>query len=659
MRYLTKSRFKLALECPSKLYYTGKRKEYADRKPHDPFLQALAEGGFQVGELAKLYFPGGEEVTALDYDESVRRTEELLRKDGAVIYEGAFRFGGLFIRADIVVLEGDRLKLVEVKAKSFDGKKDDEFLNRNGTITASWKPYFFDVAFQKYVIENARPELTVEPFLMMADKSRLCPTDGLNQKFRVVTGVNGRKSVVVKDINDDDLSEQILSLVDAGDICDRIYRGEESRPPDPLSFEARIDLFARYYEKDEKFPPPVGSQCASCEFKTTPEDEAAGLKSGFRECWSEALEWTETDFEEPNVLDLWNYHHQRKAKRFEERRIKLSELTKEDVQPKPDGRPGITQSERQWLQVRKASDNDATVWIDSENLKREMDGWQYPLHFIDFETSRVAIPFNKGRRPYEIVAFQFSHHTANRDGGLKHSGEFLSADPGIFPNYDFVRELKRQLETDRGTVFRYAAHENSVLGEIYVQLREDRGEIPDRDELLEFIRSITRSPSGYREQWTGERNMVDMWELVKRYYYDPGTNGSTSIKQVLPAVLSSSELLRQKYSSGVYGSENGIESLNFSNKAWVEVRDGIIRDPYELLPPLFDEVDDDVELMTEDGVMKDGAAAMTAYARLQFEEMSDAEREAVKAGLLKYCELDTLAMAMIWEGWRDLIGPSE
>ncbi len=49
-RYLTKSRFKLALECPTKLYYTAKA-EYGNTKEHDEFLQALAEGGFQVGEL--------------------------------------------------------------------------------------------------------------------------------------------------------------------------------------------------------------------------------------------------------------------------------------------------------------------------------------------------------------------------------------------------------------------------------------------------------------------------------------------------------------------------------------------------------------------------------------------------------------------------------
>ena len=46
-RYLTKSRFKMALECPTKLFYTAK-KNYANQKMDDPFLLALADGGFQM-----------------------------------------------------------------------------------------------------------------------------------------------------------------------------------------------------------------------------------------------------------------------------------------------------------------------------------------------------------------------------------------------------------------------------------------------------------------------------------------------------------------------------------------------------------------------------------------------------------------------------------
>ncbi len=56
-KYLTKSRFQLALSCPTKLYYTA-NPEYADLKQEDTFLQALAEGGYQVGELAKYYHHG-------------------------------------------------------------------------------------------------------------------------------------------------------------------------------------------------------------------------------------------------------------------------------------------------------------------------------------------------------------------------------------------------------------------------------------------------------------------------------------------------------------------------------------------------------------------------------------------------------------------------
>ena len=33
-RYLTKSRFKLAVQCPTKLFYTGKKDTYRDTMPN-------------------------------------------------------------------------------------------------------------------------------------------------------------------------------------------------------------------------------------------------------------------------------------------------------------------------------------------------------------------------------------------------------------------------------------------------------------------------------------------------------------------------------------------------------------------------------------------------------------------------------------------------
>lgn len=104
MKVLTKSRFKLGLECPNKLFYTGK-KEYADTKVSDPFLEALAEGGFQVEELARMHYPGGELLEGHDseYELLWKRTQKLLDQENVTIYEAAFLNDGLYIRTDILV----------------------------------------------------------------------------------------------------------------------------------------------------------------------------------------------------------------------------------------------------------------------------------------------------------------------------------------------------------------------------------------------------------------------------------------------------------------------------------------------------------------------------------------------------------------------------
>jgi hypothetical protein len=38
---------------------------------------------------------------------------------------------------------------------------------------------------------------------------------------------------------------------------------------------------------------------------------------------------------------------------------------------------------------------------------------------------------------------------------------------------------------------------------------------------------------------------------------------------------------------------------------------------------------------------------------MQFSEMSDLERKELASGLLRYCELDTMAMVMVFEAWRE------
>ena len=146
--------------------------------------------------------------------------------------------------------------------------------------------------------------------------------------------------------------------------------------------------------------------------------------------------------------------------------------------------------------------------------------------------------------------------------------------------------------------------------------------------------------------------MVDLLEMVKRFYYDPYANGSNSIKAILPAVLNRSKYLQQKYSKPIYGTAK-IPSLNYKDKVWIEIKDGTVINPYDLLPPLFDGVSDEqLEEYITDPMLAEGGAAMMAYAKMQFVEMSDAERKSVSDGLLRYCELDTFAMVLLFEFFK-------
>jgi hypothetical protein len=635
------------------LFYTAKPDVYADQNFDDPFLKSLADGGFQVGELAKFYFPSGVEIGRGDYSEPADQTRALIEAGDCTIYEAAFLAGDLFIYADVVERRGHVLNLYEVKAKSIDPVNDSFLTKKKDGILSTWQKYIYDIAFQKIVVQRAFPALEVRAHLVLADKSSRCPTDGLNQKFRTKC-IEGRTTVVTIPPTAEDLSTRILHTVNVDEICDGICAGQYFESDAGLTFEGTIDALAAAYHDDRKLTPVPTKGCRDCEFRATAEDEAAGLKSGFKECWSAHFNWTDEHFKQQSVLDIWNFRD--KDKLIAERTVLLHEITDNHLKLKDDDKPGLSASRRQKLQVDKARSGDNAPYIDHKGLAAEFAKWKFPLHFIDFETSQPAIPFSQGRRPYEGLAFQFSHHIVREDGTVEHRGEFLHTEPGVFPAYVFLRALKADLETDEGTIFRYAAHENSFMNRIHGQIRE-AGTIADADVLLAFIKSISKSTGNSELMWEGPRNMVDMLELVKRYYYDPYTRGSNSIKQVLPAILNRSAYLKEKYSQPIYGALGGIKSRNFKDWTWVRTADGVVLDPYKLLPKMFDGISDkDFEkLMSDEDDVRDGGAAMTAYAKLQYEEMSDYERGEIRSALLRYCELDSLAMVMIYEGWREML----
>lgn len=648
MKVLSKSRFKLGLECPNKLYYTGKDK-YANSKKEDSFLEALAQGGFQVEELARMHYSNGVLIEGNDWDYQLlwEQTQELLKQENVIIYEAAFLIDGLFIRTDVLVKQGNNIELIEVKAKSFTPDDENLFIGKRGGMVSGWKPYLFDIAFQKYVIQLCFPQWKIQSYIMMADKSKKASVNGLNQLFRISSKGENRTGILKKVSSVEETGDSVLGRKNVTQIVADI-EANKYKNHDSLTFIESINHFKEFYQKDEYANWNTSfSACKACEFKS--EDDE--LKSGFKECFSKQHNWTESDFIKPNIFDI--YFFTKGNKLFEEGVYFKNELTEDNIGLKIEAEK-LTTSHRQWLQIEKEVNNDGTLYVDVGGLKDEMNKWVFPLHFIDFETSAVALPFNKGLKPYEQIAFQFSHHIYYENDKIEHANEYINNKAGVFPNFEFLRALKEALEKDNGTIFRYSNHENTILNAIYAQLLDSDEE--DKEELIKFIHSISHSKSDSAVKWKGDRDMVDLWDVEKRYYYNPLTKGSNSIKEVLPASLNSSKYLQEKYSSPL--NQINVSSKNFSeNHVWLEIENDIVKSPYKMLPSLFEGwSEDQIEnTLSEIEEIANGGAALTAYGKLQYTDMNQSEINELTSALLKYCELDTLAMVMIYEYFKELI----
>lgn len=651
-RYLTKSRFKLALECPTKLFYTGKP-EYLDNSADNSFLAALAEGGYQVGALACLHYPGGVLVDDFGYAAQLERTRQRLQRDEVTISEAALEAEGLFVRVDILRKRGSDIELIEVKAKSYHPEKNGDFRGAKGQIDSGMKPYLYDVAFQAHVASRALPGLRIRSLLMMADTSAVTTVDGMNQRFRVRREGSGLKVLLAPGTDASTIGAPILRAVPVDDQVAQLQAESLKIGSETLSFEHAIRRLAVAYRDDVRIDPKPSAACGACQFKASAPPASGEPRSGFHECWKAALGWSDSDFEGGTVLDLWNFP--RKAELIDQGVLKLSQVQRDDLKysGEPPDENGMTRAHRQWYQCRADWPGGGSFYFDREGFEFAARDWKYPLHFIDFETCAVAIPFGRGRRPYETVAFQFSHHVMHADGRVEHRDQFLEATPGVDPCVPFLRALRDALSTDDGTIFRWAAHENTVLNQLRVRLLTETSPPADATDLVTFIESITtRKEDGV--EIAGARSMVDLCKLAERFYFHPSTRGSSSLKKVLPALIASSPFLKDIYGQPIYGTA-AMPSRNVAEGvAWWVEKEGLVRDPYDLLPKVFADVSREEQDTLNAAVapeLQDGGAAMAAYARLQFEDLDPGARARIETALLRYCELDTLAMVMALQAW--------
>jgi len=633
MPMLTKSRFKIGLQCPRKLSYECDP-EYVNQDQFNSQLSLLSEEGMKIGEYAKLLFPNGIEVLSLNPEDALAETEKLLMLNDVVIFEAAIKYQDFFIRIDVLEKIGATVNLYEVKSKSYD-LQTDEFISKKGKIKPSWKMHLYDVAFQKYILENALVTSKISAYLTVIDKTSIAAENGINGWFEITEKGSSKKAVFKSGMKPSKDALRHLLHVNVDNEYEYIKSLDSHFFFNELSF-TEVLTYLRDVVKGDLIPEPlIKSSCSSCQFHT----KDTGGSDGRLECLNLSFPNQNLQPRESLIFDLWNYRGMQSL--IDNEVLRLSDIS-ERVFDGPNYEPGTGLSvlQRQKIQWEKVRSNDDSPFVDSLGLSKSMSKWVFPLHFIDFETSRGSLPYFKRQKPNDLVAFQFSHHVIKSNGDIEHNGQFLDVSTTANPNLSFIRELKSQLSIDNGSIFSFSDFEMQCLRNLSDDAAICGAE--DAKEIQSFIKSLidTHSP----------RALVDLLQVYKSFVYLPRTKGSNSIKDVLPAILNDSELLQTFYGDRIYGSEGRVKSLNFTKPiSWLQMEGGEVIDPYSLLP-ILDEV--------PEGMMKvkNGGAAPAAYSLLQSGRLDGPQREYLKNSLLQYCELDTLAMVMIYQYFCEVCG---
>ena len=608
MTYLSKSEFKLARTCATKLFY--RKLQYPSVQDDDCYLSFLADGGFMIEAVAKLLHPDGIEIGFEGGAEaSAARTMEALQADHVTLFEATIIAGNMLARVDILRKVPGRLEVIEVKAKSIDSlQSSDPFRGTRGRIRPEWKPYLEDVAFQAFIVGEVFPAVEIEPCLCLVDKSQTTTIDSIFARFELSRPPAADSSRFLRPTVHftGDVSElrqhHCLRTVSVRAEVDEMM-------PDIVADAGR---FAASVTPLRKLPAPIGVHCRSCEYRNTSESSAP---DGFRECWGSLADV------DPHVLDF--YHASSIGGRsaplinqlVRQGRASLSDIEESDL-AKATGEVGpIAQRQR----IQRTHTLAGSEFI-GKGLHSILAAHAFPLHFVDFETSRTALPYHAGMKPYEQTAFQWSCHSLRHDDEELTHTEWLNVVDG-FPNVAFARALMAQVGRF-GTVYTWSHHERSVLADILRQM--DSYAIADK-ELRSWLSAVLEGDG---------ITIVDLCEAAKHHYFHPAMRGRLSIKYVIPPIWQTNMSLHRH--------------PQFSRYHRLDER-GCVVNPYKTLPALpFGDGDD-----ADSEVVVDGVGAMRAYQSMLYGLTNDPAHKRQWSDLLRqYCRLDTASMVMIWLHWR-------
>lgn len=151
--------------------------------------------------------------------------------------------------------------------------------------------------------------------------------------------------------------------------------------------------------------------------------------------------------------------------------------------------------------------------INKAAIQDFLNGLQYPVYFMDFETWSTAVPEQDGHWPYRQVCFQYSVQVQEKPNGAVKERAYL-AEGTHSSSLLFLENLLRDLDK-KGSILVYnQSFEKTRLKELAL-------EYPQYEQKIEAI----------------QNRIVDLMPIFRKHYRLPEMQGSYSIKYVLPALV--------------------------------------------------------------------------------------------------------------------------
>lgn len=166
---------------------------------------------------------------------------------------------------------------------------------------------------------------------------------------------------------------------------------------------------------------------------------------------------------------------------------------------------------------------DQVIYSDQTAINNEVQEWQYPIAYFDFETVSPPIPIIPDTKPYERLPFQYSLHIAqdkNQPIDDYEHREYL-ADPKNMEKS--ISELANRMADDLDNCKTIVAYHDSFEKGVTKWLAQWAQNHGDND-LSDRLKAINE-------------RFVDLKKVIEKYYYDPQFKGSFSIKKTLPVLV--------------------------------------------------------------------------------------------------------------------------